>query len=63
MPEINRRYQEKPTEKQLQFISVIEDKLNIQFNGETRKDAAIFIQKNYSVIKKKRDMLRHMWRD
>ena len=63
MAEINRKYQEKPTEKQLKFISVIEEKLSIQFEGETRKDAATFIKKNYSVIKKKREILRHMWKN
>ena len=63
MAEVKHKYKEKPTKNQLNFIKVIEEKLDIKFNGETKKDAAIFIGKNYSVIKRQRAVLRKMWKD
>lgn len=50
-----------PTPNQLQFIGVIEKNLNITFHGETRRDAAKFISKNYAILKRKRSELRRMW--
>lgn len=63
MAQTKHKYQERPTNNQMQFIGVIEEKLGVKFNGETKKDAAVFISKNYSVIKRQRAALRKMWKE
>ncbi len=57
-----KKYKEVPTHNQLQFIAVIEEKLGIQFEGETKQDAAAFISKNYNIIKRKRKAMRDFWK-
>lgn len=43
-------YSLKPTREQLDFIKVLENKLDIVFTGITRRDAKIFIAKNYKTL-------------
>lgn len=57
----------KATEKQINFIKKIEEKLNIKFEGKTSRDAFLFIKKNLEnynnfdpVTKKQKELINYV---
>lgn len=44
------------TEKQINFIEIICEELNIEFTGTTKKDAAEFISENICELRKQQAM-------